>query len=586
MSLDDSVESLQERLQILERELESRNQHTRQLERVNHDLSVRIRELTENAQPTTELSELEETLRRMMTRITMILQASKCLFMIHEPEVNELRAQKPAIGLDDEELRHFRFDASQGISGECFRENQPIILYDAESDERVVVKNLVDLGIKNGICVPLVVEKRDEETNKVLHRRTIGVLWVFNKKFGNIFIEEDIQLLDRMAKNTAAIINNASTYRRVVEEKEELVETIQALTAGLVMIARSGRVTQMNASAREIFGIPSDEAMSGRTYDQVIRDEKVCGILRRGLSEEHGVNEEIQIAEANDPESIHTFQIQSALVRNDTGELIGMAAIFNDITDLKNIDKMKTAFVSTVSHELRTPLTSIKGFISTLVQDTEGFYDTETRHEFYTIIDTECDRLRRLIDDLLSVSRIESGKALSMDITEFDIHDVLPHVLAIADGSTYKRPDHTLALSLGEDVPHKIWGDRDKVEQIFHNLISNALKYAPNGGEVRISGKVMPGGELIQFAVSDQGLGMTREQAARMGERFYRIDNRDTRKIGGTGIGLFLVKNFVNMHGGRMWVESEPGKGSTFFFTLAIRTEEPTDGELAMNVAG
>jgi two-component system phosphate regulon sensor histidine kinase PhoR len=482
-----------------------------------------------------------------------------------------------------------RVREGQGVSGEAFRDNKAIIVYDAQSDERTVKEQVGPLGIRNGVCVPLIVERRDEETNRVTDRRTIGVLWVFNKRYGNIFIEEDVHLLERLAKNAASIINTAETYRKVVHEKEELVENIESLYAGLIMVNKNGRITQMNASAREMLGVTADDIAGAKTFDAVIQDETVKDILRRALEEETGVAEEVTLPEPGNAEAQHTFQVQSALVRNDAGDTIGTAALFNDITELKNVDKMKTAFVSTVSHELRTPLTSIKGFISTLVQDVEGFYDKETRQEFYVIIDTECDRLRRLIDDLLNVSRIESGKALSMNIGDVDVSGIVEKVVRTQSASTYKKASHSLSFDLDPGIPAIIQADEDKVEQIFNNLVSNALKYAPGGGEIKVTGKMMSGGELIQFAVSDQGMGIPKEHLGKMFQRFHRVDNRDTREIGGTGIGLFLVKALVEMHHGKIWIESEVGKGTTFFFTMpTTQPEEESDGPQGqgMNITG
>lgn len=577
----ESPQALRERLHALEAQMQERNQYVQRLEKANKDLEQRVREASESAQPTAELNELEEALKRLVARIAMILQAEKCVFMIHDEDANELYADTPALGLSDEDVKAMRLKVSEGVSGYVFRENKPVILYDAASDDRTKKDLVQKLGIKNGVCVPLIVEKRDDE-NRVVDRRTIGVLHVFNKRYGNIFIEEDVHLLDRLAKNAASIINTAETYRKVVHEKEELVETIESLYAGLVMVNRSGRILQMNASAREIFGLSQEDITGGKTYDMVIKDEKVQEILRRALEEETGVAEEVTLADPDNPDQQHIFQVQSALVRNEVGDTIGTAAIFNDITEMRNVDKMKTAFVSTVSHELRTPLTSIKGFISTLVQDTEGYYDNQTRHEFYTIIDTECDRLRRLIDDLLNVSRIESGRSLSVNITEFNIHDVVEKVMRTQKSYATK---HTLKIDLDPKIPTQIQADEDKIEQILTNLVNNAIKYAPKGGDVTVHGKMMSP-ELIQMGVSDQGMGIPKEQLPKMFQRFHRVDNRDTREIGGTGIGLFLVKNLVEIHHGKIWIESEVGKGTTFFFTLpTTQPEEEEEGEGGQNLA-
>jgi PAS domain S-box-containing protein len=483
-------------------------------------------------------------------------------------------------------LDKFRTKISRGVSGEVFRESRSTILYDAETDDRAQEENLAAYGVTNGVCVPLIVEKRDEETQKLLERKTIGVLHVFNKRFGNLFIEEDIQLLERLARNAAAIINAAESVKEIVREKEEVVSTIQSLSMGLIMVNRNERITQMNHSAMRVFGLTKDDLSSGQTFDAILKDEKMRDILRRSLAEETEVEEEITLPDPDNPDKTpHIFQVQSAVVRNDTGELIGTAAILNDITEIKGVDKMKTAFVSTVSHELRTPLTSIKGFVSTLLQDTEGFYDNETRLEFYNIIDTECDRLRRLIDDLLNVSRIEDGKAMELNIGEVAVRKLVDNVITIQNGSTYKKPTHTISWEVDSKVPELVQADDDKLAQIFHNLVGNALKYSPKGGEIKVHGKMMSD-ELIQFAISDQGMGIPPESLPKMFQRFMRVDNRDTREIGGTGIGLYLVKAFVEAHNGRIWLESEYGKGTTFFFSLPVSHAEGEGGNLGAAVAG
>jgi two-component system phosphate regulon sensor histidine kinase PhoR len=160
---------------------------------------------------------------------------------------------------------------------------------------------------------------------------------------------------------------------------------------------------------------------------------------------------------------------------------LGVVVIFNDITEIRNVERMKTQFVSTVS-ELRTPLTSIKGFISTLLQDTEGYFDNDTRVEFYSIIDNECDRLRRLIDDLLNVSRIESGRALQMNWSMFDIVPAIERVLQAQRSYTDR---HELTLTTNQS-PITLLGDADKFDQIMTNLLSNAIKYSPKGGKVSV----------------------------------------------------------------------------------------------------
>jgi signal transduction histidine kinase len=254
-------------------------------------------------------------------------------------------------------------------------------------------------------------------------------------------------------------------------------------------------------------------------------------------------------------------------VRSDTGgspAVMGVVAIFNDITEIRNVERMKTAFVSTVSHELRTPLTSIKGFISTLLQDTDDYYDKATRTEFYEIIDSECDRLARLIEDLLNVSRIESGRALQMHWVLFDPLPVIEKVMQSQRSYTDR---HQFVLAPRGEIP-RILGDSDKFDQMLTNLVSNAVKYSPMGGEVKV--EIWTEDEQLVVAVRDEGIGIPTDKLGRIFEKFERVDDRDTRQAGGTGIGLFLVKHLVERHEGTIRVESEVGKGSSFIFEIPI----------------
>ena len=582
-----SIETLQEKLRKLESELEERNSRISRLENENKALAQKVQEASEAPQQgASEISEMQETLKRMMMRIAMITQASKCMFLVHDPETDELFSDPPAHGLEDEQVKGFRIPVKGTAAGECFMSGKEQIIYDADTDERAIRENLASLGVKNALCTPLIVQKHDDETNKVIESRTIGILYVFNKRFGGVFMQEDVQLLNRMARNTAAIINMAESVRVIERERDEVIETIESLSMGLIMVGKSGRIAQMNNSALRVFGLKREEVGGGRTYDEIIKNEEAVEMIRRSLTEDTETAEELTLPDQDaDDGSSRVFQLETAQVRTEGGDTIGTAIIINDITQIKNVDKMKSAFVSTVSHELRTPLTSIKGFVSTLVDDKEGYYDTETRHEFYTIIDDQCDRLKRMIDDLLSVSRIEAGNALDLNVTEVDLRKTVETAMRIQESSTSKKENHTLSFEIAPDVPAVIEADGDKVEQIIANLVSNALKYSPNGGDVSVKAKMMSP-DKVQFDVSDQGMGIPPEHLSKMGERFHRVDNRDTRTIGGTGIGLFLVKNLVNFHGGDMWVESEVGKGSTFHFSLPVeQTEEMTSEERSKRIA-
>jgi PAS domain S-box-containing protein len=546
------------KIQELQRELDEKKQYVAALEKANKELEQRVRSASEAGEPA-PITELEETLRRLVAKIAAILQAEKCVFMLFEKDTGELAAKRPAFGFTDEEIKKLRVRATQGISGQVFREGKPVITYDAVSDERTVKENVALLNIHNGACVPLIAEKRDEE-NRVTDQNTIGVLHVFNKRYGNIFIEEDINLLQRLSRNATAVIQNAQLFREVVEEKEELEHIIESVYAGLMMANKAGKILQMNASARTMFGIQRADVL-GRPYFEVIDDPKVKDIIARSLDANEEDAEEVTINVSGVGERI--YQVQTALVRSESEQQpIGSVSIFNDITEIRGIERMKTAFVSTVSHELRTPLTAIKGFVSTLLADTEGYYDRDTQLEFYGIIDMECDRLTRLISDLLNVSRIEAGRALDLNPKPTQVSNLIDKVVSMQMSYTDK---HTFELDVDEDL-QTVVADEDKVDQILTNLTNNAIKYSPKGCVITISAH--NDGNGIVVGIADQGMGIPKEHLPRIFDRFHRVDNRDTREVGGTGIGLYLVKHLVEAHGGKIWVESEVGKGSNFLFTL------------------
>ena len=557
------VESLRATIEQLERHLNEKDMAVSALEQANKRLEDRMKELETQTAGPAPLTEVEETLSRLVTKIRNMMQADKCVFMLYDGDSGELQAVKPAAGLTDTEVKQFRVSATNGISGEVFRDQKPIILYDAVNDPRTTKENVALLKIQNGLCVPLIIEKRDEETNQVTERKVIGVLHVFNKRNGGVFIQEDVGILNRFAQNTASVIASAQMYREVVKEKEELEHVIESVYAGLIMVHFSGRLMQMNLSARTMLGIGQEETLASDFRD-VIKNDVVRDLLIKSLDSTSEVQEEINLPdlESEEEDAEKVYQVQTASVKGEDQATIGVVAIFTDITDIRGIERMKTAFVSTVSHELRTPLTSIKGFISTLLQDTEGFYDADMVHEFYTIIDQECDRLTRLIQDLLNVSRIEAGRALDLNPVQVNLRDVVDKVVAAQKSYTNK---HDFTVQFDDSIP-MIVADTDKVDQILTNLTNNAVKYAPDGGNITVSGEKRDG--VVRMAVIDQGMGIPKEHLAKVFDRFHRIDNRDTRKVGGTGIGLYLVKHLVEAHGGKIWVESEVGKGSSFIFEL------------------
>lgn len=506
------------------------------------------------------INEADVTLRRLVQRIAMILQAEKITIMFYDRERGELIGIPPAYGVAEEQLKIFRVRATHGVSGLVFREGEPIIFHDAQNDPRTQEDPFGLLHVSNGITVPLVIEKRDEE-NRVVERNTIGVLHAFNKRHGEDFNDEDVRLLERMAKNVGSIIANLQLYREVVEEREELLQTFESLTAGLLLVSPEGRLSQINATARAIFAV-GNEAV-GKPIAESLKSKELFDLLTEARKGTEGAKREITVTLAGQAERI--YEAQAARVVGEDSKDVGTVAILNDITDMKNIDKMKSSFVAMASHELRTPLTAIKGFSSTLLEGIDhDMYSKEDQREFLGIVVSECDRLRRLIDDLLNTARIESGESLKPNYSRFELVPLLEKVVAVQQQASSR---HTVKLQLHNKLPDSIIGDQDKFDQILTNLLNNAIKYSPNGGDVIVHAKNE--GETLLLGVQDQGLGIPKEHLTKVFERFHRVDNEDNRKIYGTGLGLFLVKHLVDkVHMGEIWVESEVGVGSTFWFRL------------------
>ncbi|MBS1713278.1 MAG: GAF domain-containing protein [Armatimonadetes bacterium] len=538
-------------------DLEAELQHLRTSD-VSRTDSVR----TGSVESGVEVAPIQEgdiTLRRLVQRVAMILQAEKIVIMFYDRESGELIAIPPAYGVEDSKLELFKVRATQGVSGEVFRSGEPQIFHDATTDARTKKDMVAIMHVQNGISVPLIIEKRDEE-NRIVERTTIGVLHAFNKRHGEDFNDEDVRLLERMARNVGSIIANLQLYREVVEEREELLQTFESLTSGLVLVSPEGRLSQMNATARAIFEVPID--VVGKLYREVLKNEAISDFFDKGIqgTDMPAIEITTDVGHAE-----RVFTVQGAAVRNEEGKNLGFVSILNDVTEQKNLDKMKSSFVAMASHELRTPLTAIKGFTSTLLMD-----DTFTRDEqkeFLQIIEHECDRLRRLIDDLLNTARIEAGESLKPNYTRFNIENLLDKVVVVQNQASTK---HTVYKRVHNDLPETIIGDEDKFDQILTNLLNNAIKYSPEGGDVLVHAWY-DGGNEITLGVQDQGIGIPADHLNKVFERFHRVNNEDNRKIYGTGLGLYLVRHLVeDVHLGKVWVESEVGKGSTFMMTVPI----------------
>lgn len=257
-----------------------------------------------------------------------------------------------------------------------------------------------------------------------------------------------------------------------------------------------------------------------------------------------------------------------SLLANATATAIGNVRLFEEeakVRMLREMDKVKSQLISTVSHELRTPLASIKGY-STSLQRPQGKLDEHTRQEFLQIIEEEADRLSELIDNLLDMSKIEAG-VLRVHKQPVQLERIVRKVL---DQAKRRAPQCRFRMRFPADLP-VVAAAPHRIEQVVHNLVENAAKYSPDGGRILVSGDV--DGDRVVVSVSDEGMGIPAEHIERIFEAFYQVDSGIARRVGGSGLGLAICRGFVEAHGGEVWVESKPGYGSTFRFSLPLGLE-------------
>lgn len=556
----------------LERELENLRKRIAELEEQRKQLERQLAEAKESQAtaavvPPTTQEELTQTLTRMFSRFARLLQAEVCVFFVHRTDEDILILHPPTIGIDMTSLGAIGTVPKDGLIRHVFEQRVPVIINDTRDSRYPDVRVMYEANIRNAVMVPLIWDKRDEE-QRVVERKTIGVLMVANKRRQLPFSEEDRRILEILARQSASVIAGAQIYIELRERTEQLERAFESVSAGVISVNTNGKISLVNKTALQAFCGGTDGNVIGKPFAQVIQHDKVRSILSTALSEKSELEDEVEIYE---PEE-RIYRVETSIVRDEHGDPTGIVALFSDITEIRRLERMKTEFVSAVSHELRTPLTSIKGFIATLLEDREGYFDAETRYEFYQIIDQETDRLRRLIEDLLNLSRIERGVALQPHWQRVDLTKVIDRVLSIQKGYTDK---HQLIADVPEPLP-LIVADEDKLESVLTNLVNNAIKYSPNGGEVRV--RAVREDNSILISVQDQGIGIPKDKLTRIFEKFERVDIKETRAAGGTGLGLYLVKHLVELHEGQIWAESEGvGKGSTFYVRIPIYPKRPKD---------
>jgi PAS domain S-box-containing protein len=348
--------------------------------------------------------------------------------------------------------------------------------------------------------------------------------------------------------------------RKKDREKSWLEAILHSTADGLIVFDQENHVTHINPAAEKLLGIEKNQALQNHpSIGQLLAQDR-----------EKSRDEMPWVDEAYMESSSKTLKILTDPVLDDEGKPLGYMKTLQDVTLEKEVDKMKTEFISTVSHELRTPLTSIKGYVD-LILDGEAGEINEIQSEFLEIVKQNNDRLVELINDLLDVSRMESGR-VKMEKEPLWLPEVIREAVVSIENLA-KNKDMSITLDIPEGLP-LVLADRQRLLRILVNLLSNAIKYTQPKGKLFVSVKPQDG--FLATSVRDTGIGIPSEHLDRLFVKFYRVDSSLTSEIGGTGLGLAIVKSIVDLHGGQVWAESEVGKGSTFTFTLPLdkRKEE------------
>ncbi|MFN2269709.1 MAG: response regulator [Anaerolineae bacterium] len=389
------------------------------------------------------------------------------------------------------------------------------------------------------------------------------------------------QLFRNFLSQVATAIGNAEVYRLISQQAQELGQMFRqqqeqatereailtSIADGVVVNDVEGNIILVNPAASRILGISEKELLSQgfddlfATFGTQGEEEAVAAMETLLNTSVPGAAKSYKINLEADGRVIHALLSPVLSLR---GDFMGVVTIFRDVTKEVEADRAKSEFVSTVSHELRTPMTAIKGYTDLLHAGAAGPINDEQKR-FLTTIKSNTDRLTALINDLLDISRMETGR-IRFEPRPLQIGEVVADVVNVLAGPAedkHLRLNYEVAAGLPD-----VMGDRDRLNQVLTNLIGNAIRYTPDGGEIDV--KIYLVERAVRIDVRDTGIGIAPEDMAHLFERFYRADHPLVQETRGTGLGLSIVKMFVEMHGGRIWVESEPDQGSTFTFILPI----------------
>jgi two-component system NtrC family sensor kinase len=479
----------------------------------------------------TSTLDVEQVLSRVVDAAVHLTEAEEASLLLLDETTGEL-TMRAARNFDDQFVRTFRIRSDDSLAGQVIRTGQPIML-GGDSPQKIKTAYLV----QSLIYVPLKVQNR-----------VIGVLGVDNRQSRRPFNEADLNPLAALADYAAIAIVNALLFARTNSERQKLDTILQKTSEGVIVINDDARIVLVNAAARVAFNLPENTNLVGKALGDVIAQADLRDLFARPITTQDR-RAEITL-ENNRILNAHLTPIEG----------IGRAVVMQDITHLKQLDRIKSEFVSAVSHDLRSPLTAILGYVELIPRVGPV---TDQQKEFIRRVRLSVDAITSLITDLLDLGRIEAGFDTQKEPTNLPL--VVRYTIeALQSGADTKQ--QKLVVNLPEALP-PVHGNSVRLRQMASNLIENAIKYTPEGGTVRVN--VLQDTDQLIFTVVDTGIGIPLVDQPYIFDKFYRAKSVPD-DIVGTGLGLSIVKSIVENHGGRIWVDSKLDQGTTFVVVLPI----------------
>ncbi len=532
----------------------------------------------------TETLDLNEIISRALEMSSTNLGVARGSIMLREQSSGELvcRAVLQDRGVVRSASQPISFSGGSGLAGWVIVQQEPARIEDVRYDPRWIIEEGRADDVRSVAAVPLMT--RDA---------TLGVLILTSPIIGH-FTEAHIRLLATIANEVAIAINNATLYSYITEMATRLADLLEhqreetsksrailrSVTEGVIVLDEEQRIALFNPAAEQVLDIAASEVMErpmvllaaqGNTDAQ----RKRAGIIYNGLHEgleKSREQQSIYSLSLELPEPPQTIAVNIAPVLGPDDRRYGDIAVLRDITREIEADRTKREFISKVSHELRTPLTAIKGHVDLLLLGSMGPLN-EVQISGLTVAKNNANRLRDLIEDILDISRIDSGR-IQLYFKEVDVPMMINDV-AQSLSIEAERKNMTVNIAVADNLP-LVSADQKRLTQVILNLFSNAVKYTFTGGQIWVRAFLNPA-NMLQVEVEDTGVGMSPEQQAKLFRPFYRADNPLRDEVGGTGLGLSIARSLVEQHNGEMWVQSEQGKGSTFSFIIPLQQPEVTD---------